>query len=151
MSKLFENVNDELKKISLWFKLNKLSLNIKKTNFILFGQKNKIINISNLNIKIDDVIIEQVENTKFLGVVINSTLTWQDHIKTVCKKVSKNVGILLRMRKTIPGDILLTLYYTLIEPYFSYCNIVWGSNNSVYLDQLFRKQKKAIRIISNAK
>ena len=41
LSKLFENVNDELKKISLWFKLNKLSLNIKKNNFILFGQKNK--------------------------------------------------------------------------------------------------------------
>ena len=54
------------------------------------------------------------------------------------------------MRKTIPGDILLTLYHTLIEPYLSCCNIVWGSNNSVYLDQLFRKQKKAIRIISNA-
>ena len=54
-----------------------------------------------------DVIVEQVENTKFLGVIINSTLTWEDHIKTVCNKVSKSIGILVRIRTKLNDDILL--------------------------------------------
>ena len=47
--------------------------------------------------------------------------------------------------------MLLTLYHTLIEPYFSYCNIIWGTHCSKHLDQLYHKQKKVIRIIANAK
>ena len=47
--------------------------------------------------------------------------------------------------------MLLTLYHTLIEPYFSYCNIIWGTHCSKHLDQLYRKQEKAVSIIANAK
>ena len=103
---LYEIVNTELTKISKWLKLNKLSLNIKKTNNILFK---KIIDNKDLYIKIDDVIIDEVERTKFLGVIINSTLTWQDHIKSVCSKVSKNVG---KVKNNVKSDVLVTLYHT---------------------------------------
>ena len=86
-----------------------------------------------------------------MGVIINSNLTWHDHIKAISSKVSKSIGILLRIRKNVPNDVLLTLYHMLIEPYFSYCNIIRGTHCSKYLDQLYRKQKKAVRIIANAK
>jgi hypothetical protein len=149
---LYEFVNNELVKISKWFKLNKLSLNIKKKkNYIIFRNKNKKITNQNLSLKIDDTVIEQVHNTKFLGVIINQNLTWHDHINTVCTKVSKSIGILLRIRNSVPSNILITLYHTLILPYFNYCNIVWGSQNATALDKLFRKQKKAIRIVTKAK
>ena len=151
VNQLFANVNKELKKVSKWFKLNKLSLNIKKTNFIIFRNKNKIIKTESLNITIDNIVIDQVYSTKFLGVIINSNLTWHDHIKAISNKVSKSIGLLLKIRKYVPNDVLLTLYHTLIEPYFSYCNIIWGTHHSKYLDQLFVKQKKAIRIITNSK
>ena len=65
INELFVNGNNELQKISKWFKLNKLSLNIKKTNFILFSNKDKIINTENLNVLIDNIVIDQVHNTKF--------------------------------------------------------------------------------------
>ena len=123
ISELFVNVNNELQKISKWFKLNKLSLNIKKTNFIMFSNKYKILNTESLNVLIDNIVIDQVHNTKFLGVIINSNLTWHDHIKAIFSKVSKSIGILLRIRKNVPNDVLLTIYHTLIEPYFSYCNV----------------------------
>ena len=139
------------KKISKWFKLNKLSLNIKNTNFIMFSNKNKIINTESLNVLIDNIVINQVHNTTFLGVIINSNLTQHDHIKAISSKVSKSIGILLRVRKYVPNDMLLTLYHTLIEPYFSYCNIIWGTHCSKHLDQLYHKQKKVIRIIANTK
>ena len=92
----------------------------------MFSNKNKIINTESFNVLIYNIVIDQVRNIKFLGVIINSNLTWHDHIKAISSKVSKSTGILLRIRKHFPNDVLLTLYHTLIEPYFSYCNIIWG-------------------------
>ena len=82
----------------------------------MFRNKGKLIDDSNLNIIIDDINIEQVDSCKFLGVIINSKLTWQDHIKTVCSKISKSIGIILRIRKNVPCDVLITLYHSLILP-----------------------------------
>ena len=63
-------LNKKLDKVSNWLKINKLSLNIKKTHFILFHNKQKLMN-TKINIKIDNSEIEQVFSTKFLGVLIN--------------------------------------------------------------------------------
>ena len=82
INELFVNVNNELQKISKWFKLNKLSLNIKQTSFIMFSNKNKIINTEQFNILFDNIVIDEVHNTKFLGVIINSNLTMADHINS---------------------------------------------------------------------
>ena len=49
----------------------------------------------NLVLKIDDIVIDKVAKIKFLGVIINSSLTWHDHIKILCNKVSKSIGIML--------------------------------------------------------
>lgn len=141
-------VNDELSKISKWFRLNKLSLNVKKTNYILFRSKRKIINDKGANIAIDGLNLLEVRKTKFLGVVINQTLTWNDHIMLIKQKVAKNVGILTRVRYCVPRCVLLSLYHALIEPYLMYCNIVWATHNTVVVNSLFLYQKRVVRIIS---
>jgi len=63
-------------------------------------------------------------------------------------KINKNLGVIRKLSSILPCSILYTLYNTLIHPYFSYCNIVWGSQLTSKLDELFRIQKKAIRIIT---
>ena len=147
---LISKANTELEKISKWFKLNKLSLNIKKTNFILFKNKRKAQNVP-LELKIDNTRIEQIKKTKFLGVIVNETLTWDDHIKTVKQKVQKNIGIIFRIRHILPFSTLRSLYFTLIHPYLEYCNIIWAISRSSLLNNLFLCQKKAIRVITNSK
>ena len=107
----------------------------------MFSNKNKITNTESLNVLIDNVVIDQVHHTKFVGVIINSNLAWHDHIKAIFSKVSKSIGILLRIRQNFQNDVLLTLYHTLIESYFSYCNIIWGTHCSKHLDQLYHKEK----------
>lgn len=141
MCALTSCVNNELMKISYWFRLNKLTLNVKKTNFILFRtrQRNKI---QNIKVLIDDIEIEEVITAKFLGVIINQTLTWSDHIAIIKQKVSKNVGILTRLRYNMPRNVLLSLYHTMIEPYLTYCNIVWATHDTSDLKSLFVCQKK---------
>ena len=74
--------------------------------------------------------IEQVHHIKFLGVIINDILHWNDHIKMVCTKVNKNTGILHRIRKTLNTSTLFLLYQTLIQAYLDYCNIIWSVDDS---------------------
>ena len=85
--KLVASLNAELIKLSNWFIVNKLSLNVKKTNYIIFGKK-KIENNS-LKIKIDNQELVQVESTKFLGVLIYNKLNWKKHNDFVINKIAK--------------------------------------------------------------
>ena len=82
---LFEKCNSELKKAATWFKANKLTLNVKKTKFMLFEGKKDKTNLEGLNLKIDDKIIDQVGSNceekyfKFVGHVLDDQLTWSGH------------------------------------------------------------------------
>src|SRR6218665_4016712 len=104
---------------------------------------------SNNTLYINNTPLVQTHSSKILGVLIDSHLTWKDHIMLVTKKVSKNIGVIARIKHCLPHKILLSHYYTLIFPYFSYCNIIWGSNYKTHLYNLFILQKRAIRLICN--
>jgi len=89
---LGESVNQELCKVANWLACNKLSLNVKKTHFMIFKAKNKKMN-HNINIKIGNEIIELVNNTNFLWLIIDDDLSWKHHIIKVTSKMSKLCGI----------------------------------------------------------
>ena len=120
-----------------------LSLNIKKTHFIIFYNRQKKIDIVR-KINIDKIQIDQVRSTNFLGVLINENLTWSDHIAAVLNKTSINLGIIRKLSKTLPSGILLTLYNTLNASYLDYCNIAWSSRDTIEFKKLFWVQKKSI-------
>ena len=100
---------------------------------------------------IDNILIEQVAETKFLGVIITDNLTWDNHIKTVCNDVSKGIGMICKIRHFIPPGILINLYFTLVHPYFEYCNIVWATNLILSLSKLSNMLKRTMRVITNFK
>ena len=93
------------------------------------------------DLNIDNIQIERVQKTKFLGVIINQSLTWTDHISLVKQKITKSIGVILRIRKTLPTSILRTLYFSLIHPHYEYCNIVWAIHRSTALNDIFLTQK----------
>jgi hypothetical protein len=148
LKSLIDTANIELAKFSTWFKANKLSLNVKKTNFIIFRNKNKQID-NDIEIKIDNAAISQVANTKFLGVIINQDLTWNDHIKVILNKIAKSIGVIRRVSHNLSKDVLLSLYHTLVQPYLDYCNIVWASGHSGLIEKLQIAQKRIVRIVCN--
>ena len=91
---LGKTVNEELCKVANWLACNKLSLNVKKTHFMIFKAKNKKMNLD-LNIKIGNEIIERVNNTNFLGLIIDDDLSWKHHIIKVTSKYQSYVGLWL--------------------------------------------------------
>ena len=58
---------------------------------------------------------------------------------------------MLRVKKTVDANALQMLYQSLIQPYFQYCDIIWVTHHTQHIELLFRKQKKAVRIISLSK
>src|SRR5207244_11455424 len=80
LDNLLSVINSELDKLSCWFKVNKLSLNLEKTNFILFGNKSVDISKCNGHVQIDGCNILQVKSVKFLGIFLDERLNWQNHI-----------------------------------------------------------------------
>ena len=89
---LFETVNKELNNVNEWFKANKLSLNTKKTEYTFFHKLSKKDNIPLLlqKLKIIDILIRRSNQIKFLGIVVDENITWNDHINIVEKKTSKS-------------------------------------------------------------
>ena len=70
--------------------------------------------------------ISEVESIKFHGINIDNRLNWKHHIDSICNKVSKNIGIILTARRVFNKTTLLSLYHSLIYPYFTYSIHVWG-------------------------
>ena len=142
-------LNNDLEKVSKWLKVNKLSLNIDKTHFMLFCGRKKVDD--DLNIQIDGQYINRVSSTKFLGVTIDELLIWKEHILNISKKVARAIGILNKVKYLLDKRTLLNLYYTFVYPYMIYCNHVWGNTCKTYVEKLVKLQKRAIRIVTSSK
>ena len=140
-------INSELDSIFNWLCSNKLSLNVSKTKFACFHTKQKRIVFPDL--KINTISIDRVSEFNFLVLIISSDLKWSKHIDHIGLKISKVIGIMYRLRPTLPEDILLTIYNSLIMPHFNYCHLVWGCNIHEG-HKLHLLQKKALRIITNS-
>ena len=145
---LVETINSEMNKLTEWFKCNKLSLNAKKSSFMIFQPREKRERLDFSPITLNSTHINRVKEVVFLGVVLDEHVTWKPHISRVANKASKDVGLLCKSRFYISKFSLRTLYYSLVYPYLYYCTIAWGSTYPSNLNRLVLLQKRVIRIIN---
>lgn len=134
----------EANAILQWFSDNKLFVNSNKTNIIDFHIKNTTQSLTSIFIGDDEV--KPTGVAKFLGVLIDDKLKFDDQIDAVCKKVSSGIFALKVLSKSFDSSTLLTAYYGLIFPFLSYGVSIWG-HESEKTKFLFKLQKKAIRTI----
>ena len=147
-SDLQRKVNQELIYITDWLDTNKLSLNINKTNYMVFCKRKTPADMS---IKIRNNEIGRVYFTKFLGVQVDHKLEWKEHINYISQKLSKSIGIISKAKRILNKSTLINLYYTFVYPYFSYCIHIWGKSFKTYVDKIFKIQKRIVRMLCNAK
>ena len=139
------SINNELTKITDWLKLNRLSLNIPKTKFMVFHTTKRRIPL--IQIKIEDTIIEKVSDFNFLGLTINEHLNWKSHTDKIANKISRNIGILNKLKHSLPLQTKVLIYNSLILSHINYGLLVWGYS----CVRITKLQKKAVRIISLSK
>ena len=103
-----------------------------------------------ISLKVNNSLITEVTESKFLGVIVDNKLRWDSHIKYIADKISKSSSIMRYLRYSFPTNILKILYMSLVLPYLSYCNIVWGSAYIKTVNPLVILQKKCIRTITKS-
>ncbi len=144
-------VNTELKKVTNWFKSNKLSINTDKTNYMIMGTPQATFRYrSNTNVIMNGTCLTRVNKTKFLGLIIDENLSFKFHIEYIMNTISSNVGILHKLKYSVSKHILKYIYNSLIQPYISYGILTWGNTHNIYLDKIYKLQKRAVRNITKS-
>ena len=137
-------LNRELSKVSDWLAANKLSLNVKKSNFLHFHYgkcKKPTINLQLNETKVDEKVV-----TKYLGVLIDNKLNWKSHIEHVKTKLSRGNGMISRIRYFVNEQCLLNLYYSFIQSHINYNLLNWTSTHPSFLNSINLKVKSAVRL-----
>ena len=154
-STLFElenMLNQELQNLNIWLKVNKLSLNIAKTEFMIIGSRQRLnVNVDgHINISVNDQPIKKVNETETLGMTIDQHLTWSKHVEEKSKKISLAIGALKRIRPFITIDVANKIYKAIIQPHLDYCSTVWDGLGVTLLDKIQKLQNRAARIITQS-
>lgn len=143
---LSRTLNSELESVSTWLLANKLSLNLQKTQYMVFAGNKPYL--ADFNVAICGQLIQRTHCTKYLGIFIDDRLVWRAHINHIVSKLSKSLGILHKVKHMLTTDILITLYYTMFYPYLHYCTVTWGMANKTALKTLTLLQKRIIRTVA---
>ena len=142
--------------------INDLCLVCKNTSAILFADDTNLFSSgkdlktlerttnNELKLLIDGQAIDEVQKTKFLGIIIDNKLTWKWHIDHIAGKISRGIGMIIKARQYLNKSGLMSLYYSFIYPYLTYCNHIWGATYKTRLKRLVMLQNKAVRILSQA-
>lgn len=136
---------------SNWFLTNTLTLHPLKTNFLVFSKTPKVD--KKINLYLDGHLLEQIgkgftkKSVKFLGVYIDDSLNWKEHINEVCKKLRKSLFTLSQIKNVLPLKTRILVYNALFKPHIDYCLVIWGNSNHSKPIELL--QKRAIRTVYN--
>ena len=137
----------ELGLINNWLKNNSLFLNKTKTECVLFGSRQRISDVPTSTVSIDGFRIKHVKRYTYLGVVLEQTLSWNEHVSHLISKAAKKVGVLGRIRQNIATNTANTVYKSFILPVLEYCDTVWTCCGKISASSLEKLQRRPARII----
>jgi len=149
LNSLISMANMELKKIALWFRTNKMVVNISKTKYIIFHNKGKTVDMDGKNVVYDDneplgvdphlvVPLERYHNAhenpdcrayKLLGIYLDEKLTFNHHTNFLCNKLNRSLFCMRRAKNFLTPTALKTLYFAFIQSHLNYCPIILSSNS----------------------
>ena len=124
-----KQVNYDLKDLSNWLKVNKISFNVGKTELVLFTSSKKQLD-HDLKIKLNGKRLYETDSVKYLGIQSDKRLTWKQHINHVALKLNKANSMLSKLRHVLDIKTLGSVYYAIFESHLCYASLVWAQNNN---------------------
>ena len=143
---LCSTISEDMHLVRDWLITNSLTLNARKSYYIVFSLK-KVPD--DLRVTIGNHVLDRKTQGKFLGVILDEKLQFTDHINYLTNKISKLTGLMSKLKTFFPCGILKNLYQSLIQPYYNYCILAWGTATKCALHPLLLYQKRLVRIITN--
>lgn len=139
LERVYTRANQALINITEWLQANKLSLNVEKTNYMLFkptDQANEYINTHNLTLSIDNKNIERTDSVRYLGVLISENLTWNQYINEIKNYVNSYSGIIYKYRKNLSNVTAKNIYFSYIHSKVNYGLELYGTSPKYILHPL---------------
>ena len=133
-------------------RVNKLSPNPKKTEFMVIGHPLKTKNLDLPEVlKLDNSDIKRVEKVKSLGVIVDEKLNWEEQFQRTKGKMSRGLAALKKLKNIIPQSQMCNVYYSLVESHLRYADVIWGSLSKTKIATLQKLQDRAYSIINDAR
>ena len=150
-AELTSKLNSDLNNINHWLISNKLQHHSSKTKLMYVASKHNLNKINgDTPVMLNGQPIPRIHSIPCLGVTLDETLSWEEHIEAICKKVGAGIGMLKRIKPFVPAQMLQPIYSAMIQPYFDYCSPLWHTCNKTLKDKLQKYQNRAARIIAGA-
>ena len=123
-------------------------LNVKKTEYVLFGTRQRLIRSeSHRPLYMEGKEVNQVKIFKYLVVVLDECLSFNDHISYVRSKVASRLGLLSRLRGCLTTEAANKIYVSTVLPILSYCDTCFSPLGSTNRKSLERLQRRAAKIV----
>ena len=140
-------INKDLRGLTDWLNANHISLNVSKTEFLIFRSPNKITDFD-IKIKLNGKRIFPSSSIKYLGVTFDETLSWKHHVTSLSKKLNRANSMLAKIRHYVNSQTLRSIYFSIFSSHLTYGSQIWGQKNNSSLKKIITLQKCAVRIIT---
>ena len=138
-----------LNRFSKWCKKNKLTVNTKKTKLMSFGTRTRVKKAKNVTVTVNGDRIQMVPSYKYLGVILDSTLSYNMHISSLIRTVLHKVTLLSKVKRYLNDCTALLIYKSMILPYLDYADVIFDRAYSKDLGKLQRLQNRCLKICSS--
>ena len=142
-----KQMNLDLRFLSQWLNANKISLNASKTEYIIFKNPRKSTDYD-FRLFINGKRLHPSTSIKYLGILLDSDLSWKSQINNVAAKLKRANGALAKIRHFVPTPVLRLVYYAIFHSHLQYCCQVWGQPNSVLLNRIGTLQNCAMKLMA---
>lgn len=140
-----QQINSDLTKLKKWTEKNKLTVNTNKTKFLVFNKKQTF----DLNINYMEQPIERVKSFKYLGVILDSQLSWDIHINKLISNLSSICGLFRKICAYVPESAKIGIFHSLFQSKILYGILIWGPAYKTKLKKIQSIQNKAIKNLFN--
>lgn len=142
------SLEQDLKDISNWLKLNKLTINTSKTEVIFFGNKSRLKSCNDVAIRYDGIPLVSKSKVKYLGVVFDKNLSWKNQIKSLVGKSYHKLSKIRYISSNLTSDTKNLLVNALVMPYLYYCSSAWCNANKSVLNKADKLYKNISTFIN---
>lgn len=145
-NQIVDLMKQDLEKLEDFFSENLLSLNLAKTKYIIFHSPRLTVSRSH-ELVVNSTKIDEVDSFKYLGLTLDSTLSWSNHINTLQKAITTTCGVLWKVSKFLPSNQLLLLYHAFVQSRICYLVSIWGAASKTKLKTIQTTQNRCLKVI----
>jgi hypothetical protein len=163
LADLIADTNTEINKVAVWFRTNKMALNVSKTKYIIFHAKNKKVEMNDLKLvynanatheHYDHSLVSPLERYhdnhedkncrayKLLGIHFDEHLSFNNHVNYLCNKLSRSIYCINQAKNFLTLPALKSLYFALVHSHLTYCPIIISCTSNSNIARIFKLQKK---------